>query len=147
MDWYYMSPRAQKAANEGAANDHVHRGRHERMQAGPFLAEDDCTLIVPSDWYNVQAAVFWASHGFQYKSGRKEWHRDTQKPYNAKTYTAEAWLESTRREFYGYWPELLGDQTCPKCGNDYHTINEYQTMCAPCAAVIQAERKAHDQDQ
>lgn len=77
------------------------------MAAGPHLLEDGHTLIIPSAWYNEDAAKFWRLHGFSYRPAGTMWTRDTEKPLRGKTYTTKAWLTSTRREFYQFWPELV----------------------------------------
>jgi hypothetical protein len=70
------------------------------MRRGLHLADDGFTLVVPSEWYNEKAAAFWKSHGFRWQRERRTWECDTRTPFRGKRYTAMAWLESTRREFY-----------------------------------------------
>ena len=73
------------------------------MATGPHLNADGHTLIVPSEWYNKAAAAFWRQHGFRFDEDTATWKRDTQLPLcTGKRYTTEAWLESTRRQFYQF---------------------------------------------
>ena len=79
----------------------------EKMATGPFLDDDDYTLVVPSEWYNEAAVRFWKSKGFEWRPKTATWVRDTRKPLDGETYTPKAWLTATRRQFYRFWPGLL----------------------------------------
>lgn len=92
-------------------SDHVKTAGADRrrqelaeMKAGPRLDGD--RIIVPSYQYNAAAAEFWSLHSFRWFPTSKTWERSTSKPYNNKLYRPECWLESTRREFYKFWPTL-----------------------------------------
>ncbi len=102
------SLRAQKNHEQGRARARARAARLKReedtMRAGPHL--DGHTLIVPSCWYQVEAAAFWKAHGFRFDRDNRRWTRDTRRPHEGKRYSAQAWLESTRREFYKFWPKL-----------------------------------------
>ena len=72
---------------------HVRQAWHEHVQAqtrkmtaGPFLAEDGHTLVVPSEWYHEDAARFWKSHGFEWRPKSATWQRDTRRPFRGKRY-------------------------------------------------------------
>lgn len=104
--------------------------RAAAMAAGPHLLEDNLTLVIPSAWYNKDAALFWRQHGFSHCRAGAMWTRDTEKPFGGKTYTAEAWLESTRREFYQFWPTLL--KYCATCGQEFAPSSSYQLLCSDC---------------
>ena len=95
------------------ASGAAYRARQEQLQAetermlhGPHLLADGHTLSVPSEWYHEEASTFWKQHGFRWNKPTKTWQRDTRRPLAGKTFTAEAWLESTRREFFQFWPML-----------------------------------------
>ena len=115
-----------------------HRQKEQRIMAeGPHLAADGHTLIVPSEWYNEAAATFWSQHGFHWNGST--WERDTRLPLTGKRYTAEVWLESTRKQFYQFWPALL--DKCRQCGKQFALIEQHQSLCNNCTA----QRKAiHD---
>ena len=125
----------------------VSRARQENRQkeqrvmaAGPRLDTDGHTLIVPSEWYNKVAATFWRQHGFQFDKDAATWKRDTRLFLIGKHYTVEAWLESTRRQFYQFWPKLL--HGCERCGKQFARIDCcYQTLCSQCETKRQ---EAHD---
>ena len=78
-----------------------------KMVAGPILDDDGFTLIVPSEWYNEDARRFWLSRKFEWRPKTATWERDTRKPLDGVTYTPQAWLKATRRQFYQFWPSLL----------------------------------------
>lgn len=112
----------------------------ETMTTGPHLAEDGHTLIVPSEWYNEQATKFWKLHGFRWNPSAATWERDTSLPLrkDAKRYTASAWLESTRREFYRFWPTLK--KTCYYCRRKFIPRSIHQFTCPSCEAATDTER-------
>lgn len=116
------------------------RQKEQRVMAeGPHLDVDGHTLIVPSEWYNQAAAMFWRQHGFHYNGST--WQRDTRLPLTGKCYTAEVWLASTRRQFYQFWPKLL--HRCKRCGNQFALTDRYQTLCNDCAAQRQASHNRY----
>lgn len=117
------------------------RQKEQRIMAtGPRLDADGYTLIVPSEWYNKAAATFWQQHGFHYDGST--WQRDTRLPLTGKRYTAETWLESTRRQFYRFWPNLL--HRCEQCGKQFARINsQYQTRCDDCTRRRQETHDRH----
>ena len=78
-----------------------------KMVAGPILDDDGFTLIVPSEWYNEDARRFWLSKKFEWRPQTATWERDTRKPLDGVTYSPQAWLRATRRQFYKLWPDLL----------------------------------------
>jgi len=80
------------------------RAQSEKMAAGPLLDDDGHTLVVPSEWYNEDAVRFWKSKGFEWRPKTATWERDTRKPLDGETYTPQAWLTATRRQFYQFWP-------------------------------------------
>jgi hypothetical protein len=108
-----LSPEAQKAQEEAAMRWRLRKDRAERqrarMQRGPRL--EGPWLVIPSDWYNEDAKDFWKSLGaFWIPSDPepKTWVIDTRKPYKGKRYTRWAWLQSIRRKFGDFYPELEG---------------------------------------
>lgn len=129
-----LSPRAAKARFEGQGRARWRKYEAERqtreMAAGPRLLADGHTLIVPSEWYNEEAAAFWKEYGFQWLGGLSRWQRDTRKPASGKVYTAEAWLTATRRKFYEFWPTLLKE--CTICGQVFAPESTYQIYCEKC---------------
>lgn len=77
------------------------------MERGPCFADDGLTLIIPSDWYNKEAARFWKSVGFHYQGDDGTyWTRDTRQPHHGKVFTPAAWLESARRKYAEFWSVL-----------------------------------------
>ena len=121
----------------------ANRQKEQRVMAtGPHLAADGHTLIIPSEWYNKAAATFWRQHGFHWNDDNSTWERDTRLPLIGKIYTAAAWLESTRRQFYQFWPKLL--HRCKRCGEQFARINcSYQTSCNRCEAARHEAHKRH----
>ena len=104
----------------------------KRMQAGPRLALDGYTLIVPSEWYNEEAAKFWKFHGFRWNPSGPAWERDTGRLFNGKKFTADAWLESTRRQFAKFWPSLRGMKACRGCKEEFEPASNYEILCPAC---------------
>ena len=125
------SLRAQKNARQGQVRVERQAEEWRTMATGPHLANDGHTLIVPSCWFQLEAASFWRNHGFTFDRSRLLWWRDTRQSYKGKRYTAAAWLESTRREFYKFWPKLL--KWCTICGQEFTPTSRYQLECAECA--------------
>lgn len=124
----WRNPRAHKRAWRARSLSENEQQRQLReMTAGPRLLADGQTLIVPSEWYNEQAADFWRQHGFKWIPGLKRWERDTGRPLHGKCYSTAAWLESTRREFFGFWPSLL--KYCLRCGQEFKPRSVYDTTC------------------
>ena len=113
-----------------AWHEHVQAQTH-KMTAGPFLDDDGHTLVVPSEWYHEDAARFWKSHGFEWRPKTATWQRDTRRPLRGKRYTPAAWLESTRRRFYRFWPTLL--KPCRRCGHKFPPTSPYQIHCENCS--------------
>lgn len=74
------------------------------MKAGPRLEGE--RIIIPSFQYNAAAAKFWDLHGFTWYPESKTWERSSNKPWNNKLYRPSCWLQSTRREFFKFWPTL-----------------------------------------
>lgn len=86
----------------------------EHMRQGPHLDKDGITLVIPSEWYRQDIARFWRSLGFRYHSDDlgqyyRQWTRDTRQPLHGKRYTPQAWLQSARRKFSEFWPDLDKD--------------------------------------
>lgn len=118
------------------------RQKEQRVMAtGPRLDADGHTLIVPSEWYDKAAVTFWSQHGFYYDGETSTWERDTRLPLHTtgKRYTAEVWLESTRKQFYQFWPTLI--RRCRQCSNRFVLTNRYQSLCNDCTRQRQ---EAHD---
>jgi len=85
--------------------------RVERMERGPYLAADDVTLCIPSEWWKEETRAFWRSLGCRWTgTPRREWTRDVRKPYKGKLYSTRAWLLSVRKAFYEFYPDLKGDR-------------------------------------
>lgn len=99
-----------KAANSARPSAARMERELAEMKAGPRLEHD--RIIVPSFQYNAAAAEFWALHGFRWYPVTKTWERDTNLVYNQKNYRPECWLESTRREYFKFWP-TLAEQPAP----------------------------------
>ena len=109
------------------------------MATGPYLAHDGYTLIVPSEWYNPAAAEFWKFHGFHWNKGSSTWERDTRLPLIGKCYATDAWLESTRRQFYEFWPTLLYE--CKRCHARFARTNQYDIYCIECRTEVHEAHK------
>ncbi|MBN1936255.1 MAG: hypothetical protein JW934_16420 [Anaerolineae bacterium] len=84
----------------------------EAMLAGPRLAEDGHTLIIPSHVFNEQAKDFWKSKGFRF-DGDTNWTRDTRCPLDGKHYPPSVWLERTRAKFYEFYPQYYQPESAP----------------------------------
>jgi hypothetical protein len=110
------------------------------MTIGPCLLADQSTIVVPSEWYNEEAAEFWKSYGFQWMAGLSRWQRDTSRPASGKIYTVEAWMEATRRKFFEFWPALK--KTCTQCNKMFAPASPrsvYETMCPDCRKLNREE--------
>jgi hypothetical protein len=108
-----------------------HRNAHRRarMERGPHLHDDGHTLVIPSDYHNENARLFWRQHGFAWcPADQPTWQRDTRQAQGSKVYTAQAWLSATRTKFFEFYPSLM--ITCP-CGQQFPP-NDGQTLCEEC---------------
>ncbi len=123
---YFQTP---SAITQQAYSDRIQR-QTETMTAGPHL--EGQFVIVPSEWYDKTVSTFWKQHGFRWNAGNATWERDTQRPLRSsgKRYSAEAWLSSTRRQFYEFWPTLL--KTCYYCRNKFLPRSVHQYACDHC---------------
>ena len=130
--------RTDLAITQQARSDKVKRQK-ETMTTGPHL--EDHTLIVPSQWYNKPAAEFWRQHGFHWNKASATWERDTRLPLrkDGKRYTADAWLEGTRREFYRFFRTSLA-KTCYYCGRKFIPSSAHQLPCPSCESATPTER-------
>ena len=97
-----LSIEAEKAQQEAASR---HRLREARMDAGPILADDGVTLIIPSEAYNPKAAAFWRSEGFRWHPEHSTWERDTRRPRGGKRFSPQAWLRAARQQYAEFWPD------------------------------------------
>lgn len=105
--WSAQAHQNHKAASSARADYEAKiEAETERMKLGPHLLDDGHTLVIPSDWYHREAAIFWKQYDFHWNRQEKVWMRDTSAWLQKKHYSAEAWLESTRREFFKFWPML-----------------------------------------
>jgi len=124
--------RAQKSQFESAARTRWYKYEQKRQRSvmadGPQLLADDHTIMVPSEWYQKEAAEFWKAHGFHWVKGLSRWERDTWRPTReGKIYTTNAWLTATRRQFFDFWPALK--RTCVECGVLFAPASGYDTHC------------------
>jgi hypothetical protein len=102
--WSTAAHRCHKAAVSARKSQAQLDAELERMRTGPYFAGD--ILIVPSEWYNEKAAEFWGQHGFRYSREANAWQRDIRTLFHGKRYSAQAWITSTRQEFFKFWPGL-----------------------------------------
>lgn len=124
--------------------EHAEKQQHT-MVTGPYLFPDGHTLIVPSEWYNEDAAALWSQFGFHWNNGSSTWERDTRLPLSGKRYTTEVWVKSTREKFFEFWPTLLKE--CRHCGDRFQRTNEYQIYCTTCTRDRRAATRFHDTNQ
>jgi len=122
---------AEKAAGEAAGRAAYYRALYAdqltKMRPGPRL--DGHLIIVPSEWYQPEAAAFWKSQGFYWTSN--QWQRDVRKrASNGAIYTPAAWLQAARNKFYEFWPALLKE--CSACGEKFAPGNQYELRCPAC---------------
>lgn len=114
MGWGALSPSYQKAADEAATQRRwmqvKARAAKTAMELGPRL--EGPWLVIPSNWYDPNAASFWKALGARYHTGDPEdriWILDTRRArYDGKRYTRWAWLRSVRRRYFELFPELEG---------------------------------------
>ena len=90
------------------------RTRQELMKRGPYLVGPNdlvarVVLVVPSEWKNPRVIQFWKHAGFRWNGQALSWLRDTRKPHRGRVYSPEMWLNSIRKRFYDFWPELACD--------------------------------------
>jgi len=109
----------------------------QKMQEGPHVLPDGFTISIPSLWFNENAATYWRYHGFEFKRKTWSWQRSAKTPYKKKTYSVKAWLESTRREFFSFWPQLTADRACSSCGELFAPKHKQQTACSTCEDIVQ----------
>lgn len=133
----YLSAQAYHRQHGRRDREAIARLEAERMQVGPVLAKDGFTLRIPSIWYNRNAVTFWTQYGFQFNRATFTWTRDTRTAHAGKTYTAEAWLCSTRREFFSFWPGLEADRQCTACKEEFSPKVKTQQLCSSCTDVAQ----------
>lgn len=139
---YWGNPRFHKNAwRARTLDEHESQRQIREMTAGPRLIADGHALIVPSEWYNEDAANFWKTHGFEWVPGLKRWTRDTRQPLKGKPYTATAWLESTRREYFRFWPGLL--KYCHACGQQFEPRTVYDLHCTDPLCQADQDKGEH----
>jgi len=118
----------------------AYRARAERQLArmvkGPHV--QGSTIIIPSEWYDKNAANFWRSIGAVWCPGHPDgqaWilHHDRTK-YAGRTWTAEQWLESITRKYREYWPELERRNYCVSCGQEFVPWHPKQRWCPDCTS-------------
>ena len=83
-----------------------HTYKRSKMCRGPHILDDGVTLIVPSEYYNINAKNFWKSRGFRWCGSELVWLRDLGKPLFGQVYSSQQWLSSTRRRYFEFWPEF-----------------------------------------
>jgi len=99
------------------------------MSIGPQASGS--MIIVPSEWYDEAAAIFWKGQGFRWISSRNIWERDARRPTpDGKVYSPTAWLKAARAKFFEFWPALLA--TCSTCGEQFMRSNKYELQCPEC---------------
>jgi len=131
MSFYGLSPEAEKASERSAGRTAYYRQLYadqlEKMRPGPRL--DGHLIIVPSEWYQPEAATFWKSQGFYWTSG--QWQRDVRRrASNGAIYTPAAWLTAARNKFFQFWPGLM--KTCSACGAKFTPASQYELQCSEC---------------
>lgn len=97
-----------------------------RMADGPYIAEDEHTIHIPRDWSKPAAARFWLNYGFRFNIKTNTWTRSSKKPLNGKIYQANAWLESTTKEFFVFWKDEIRTRSLARIqaeAEDHHKGN------------------------
>ena len=95
-------------AREAAEQRRV--GRDAIADAGPHLADDDATIVIPSPNYHAEFASILNAHGFRFEHGLCAWwERDITKPFNGQTHTPAQWLNWAIRRYAWAWPNWEKD--------------------------------------
>ena len=119
-----------KAASRARGASSSEREYHYAcMLEGPHLAGH--ILVIPSNHYSPNLADLWKSLRFTWRQDDRQWIRDTRQPLDGRCYTAAAWLESARREFWKEWKHALM-KNCPKCRKNFLPATVYETVCPNC---------------
>lgn len=135
----FDSMRAKIAHDSHMAFEARAEAQLERMQIGPHIV-GSTTIVIPSDWYNKDAAAFWKSIGATWCPAHphgQSWILDTiRATYRGRTFTADQWLSSIRRKFKSYWPRLTDIPTrfCVTCGQEYEPWHPEQQFCTDCTS-------------
>ncbi|MEA3376015.1 MAG: hypothetical protein U9R72_07440 [Chloroflexota bacterium] len=136
-----LSPEAQKAVDASHSRWRLHHARRERqkarMQPGPYQRQS--TIVIPSEWYNQDAADFWKSIGAVWCPGHPDgqaWVLNwTLHTYNGRFWTAEQWLKAIRRKYYSFWPSLKEPtRRCVSCGRVFKPWHPRQEFCSDCTS-------------
>ena len=92
-------------AREAAEQRRV--GRDAIADAGPHLADDDETIVIPSPNYHHGFANTLKANGFKFEHGLCPWwERRTDKPLalDGRTYTPAQWLDWAINRYAWAWP-------------------------------------------
>lgn len=101
MTWGgYLSPEAEKAKEDAAIRSRI---SYRRMQAGPYLAEDGTTVVVPSEpgYYRKSVVAFWKGQGYRWDGDRYAWVRNARRSGRP----AAECLQEARAAYYRLWPK------------------------------------------
>lgn len=120
------------------ARSAIIRTQAEKMLAGPRLADDGITLVIPSDWYNEDATSLWKKNGFQWDPDQAHWTRNTREPLRSRIFTADVWLERARARFFEFWPTLVKKKLCARCRQPFTTKRKYRIYCRECKKEMHA---------
>ena len=101
MSWGgWLSPEAEKAKEDAAIRARISQ---RRMQAGPYLAKDGTTVVVPSEpaYYRKSVVAFWKSRGYRWDRNRYAWVQSTRRSGRP----AAECLQEARAAYYRLWPK------------------------------------------
>ena len=97
----YHNLKAAKGMENAAARQ---RARTTDADAGPQLVRDGERIRIPSPNYHQKFIEILQERGFRYFGGvLPHWHRDTDKPYQGKTYSPAAWLDWAQVRYAWAW--------------------------------------------
>ncbi len=86
-------------------------GREAIADAGPHLADEDATIVIPSPNYHPELGTVLKSYGFRFEHGACPWwERATGKSMNGITHTPAAWLNWAIRRYAWAWPKWEKDE-------------------------------------
>ena len=100
-------------AAKAQENSHVRqRVRESAFVDGPYLADDDAKIVIPSPCPHPKFNAVLRAYGFRFEDGLlPSWARSTDKPHLDKSYSPAGWLDWARQHYAKAWPTWEGLDT------------------------------------
>jgi len=97
-----LSPEAAKAQEQAWARQ---QARQSLFDAGPYLANDGATIVIPSPYRHEAFSQVLRAYGFtfDYSALGCAWLRSTSAPHAGRRYTPQGWLAWAKTHYAKAW--------------------------------------------